>query len=198
VLHQIEASKPTNTGRLVSKMLRGSSCRIRGERGVQMDTSDFREPSRRTLVLFPSPEAQVLSSDYLAPDDRPIRLIVPDATWKQASRLSRKPELAHAVHVTLGAVKASTYRLRRHARAEALSTYEAVTEALCIIEGEHVRQPLENVFRVFVDRTLWSRGEMPASEVFGGISQAALQWKNSSNLPRRTAGSQTEPGGDIE
>jgi len=61
-------------------------------------------------------------------------------------------------------------------------------EALCTIEGEHLREPLERVFRIFVDRTLWSRGELKANEVAGGISAEVAQWKNSSQQVARPRG----------
>lgn len=183
VLHPIEQRKPTNTGHLLEMMLEGAECRVRGERGETLDAHDFNEPSRRTLLLFPSDDARELSPELLAEDPRPIRLIVPDATWKQASRISRKvEELREAERVVLSPGQVSQYQLRRSIKPGALCTYEAVTEALCVIEGQEVRAPLEELFRIFVDRTLWSRGDLKVNEVTGGITDAVTQWKHSGAL----------------
>jgi hypothetical protein len=38
-----------------------------------------------------------------------------------------------------------------------------------LLEGEHVRRALELVFRAMVERTLWSRGQVPTAQVTGGI-----------------------------
>lgn len=203
VLHPMERLKPTNTGHLLEMMLDGAECRVRGERGESLDTHDFNEPSRRTLLLFPSDDARVLDAELLAEDPRPIRLIVPDATWKQASRISRKvEELKLAERAVLPAGLVSQYQLRRQINPGALSTYEAVTEALCAIEGEALRAPLERLFRIFVDRTLWSRGDMKASEVTGGITDAVAQWKcggvpSARGDRRREAAAAASSGGEL-
>jgi DTW domain-containing protein len=189
VLHKMEQWKTTNTGFLMSKTLSACELRVRGEREQTLDTADLTEPSRRTLVLFPSDEARVLSQELLAEDSRPVRLVVPDATWQQARRIVRRVDaLNNAEKVVLPKTRPSAYKLRKHAREGGLCTYEAITEALCIIEGEHVRPPLERLFRIFVDRTLFSRGDLKAADVEGGISAAALQWKgaySSGILPLR-------------
>ncbi len=197
VLHKMEEVKPTNTGHLLAMILQNAQCRVRGERGQALDTHDFEDPARRTLLLFPTEDARVLSSELLAEDPRPVRLIVPDATWKQASRLARKVDaLKSAERVVLPPGQVSQYRLRRHARPDALCTYEAVVEALCIIDDPALREPLEQLFRVFVDRTLWSRGELKASEVTGGITTEVAQWKNCSPLGARGAARSARHGAD--
>jgi len=189
VLHKMEQFKTTNTGHLLAMTLQGAECRVRAEREHDLDTSDFNEPSRRTLVLFPSDDARVITSELLAEDDRPVRLIVPDATWKQARRIFRKVDaLKQAERVLLPPTNVSNYRLRKHARVGGLCTYEAITEALCVIEGEQLREPLERLFTLFVERTLWSRGDLKAKDVSGGISDEALHWKGSASaglLPLR-------------
>ncbi len=180
VLHKMEQWKTTNTGHLMSRVLTGCECRVRGEQEQALDTRDFDDPTRRTWVLFPCEEARVIDAALVASDPRPVRLVVPDATWQQARRIVRRVDaLQRAPKVTLPQLAASRYRLRKHGREGGLCTYEAITEALCLIEGEALREPLERILRVFVERTLWSRGEIKASEVEGGISDEALQWKGS-------------------
>lgn len=172
VVHKIEQAKTSNTAQLLVRAVSGAECRLRGELDEPLDTSDFNDPTHRSLLLYPGDQARVLTRELLAEDARPIRLIVPDATWKQARRMYRRITAEHPLEcIVLGAGQVSAYRLRRNAREGGLCTYEAIQEALCVIEGEHLRAPLESLFRTFVERTLWARGMVMASEVTGGIGE---------------------------
>jgi hypothetical protein len=51
---------------------------------------------------------------------------------------------------------------------------EAIARALGVVEGAAVREALERVFRVMVDRLLWLRGSLPSAQVRGGIPERAL------------------------
>jgi hypothetical protein len=44
--------------------------------------------------------------------------------------------------------------------------------ALGILEGPRVQEQLEQVFRLMVDRTLWSRGQLAGVDVSGGLPEA--------------------------
>jgi DTW domain-containing protein YfiP len=79
------------------------------------------------------------------------------------------PGLRELPCVSLPAGERSMYRLRAEAHAAGLSTIEAIARALGLLEGEHVRRALELVFRAMVERTLWSRGQVPTAQVTGGI-----------------------------
>jgi hypothetical protein len=46
---------------------------------------------------------------------------------------------------------------------------------MAILEGEDVRRTLESVFRSMVERTLWTRGELAAGDVCGGIPEGAMR-----------------------
>jgi hypothetical protein len=71
--------------------------------------------------------------------------------------------------VSLPAAEPSEYRLRFEPQPGGLATMEAIARALGILEGAPVQRALEQLFRVVVDRTLWSRGALPAAAVTGGI-----------------------------
>lgn len=173
VVHKIEDSKPTNTAQLIARALTGAECRLHGVRDEQFDDSDFDDTTHRPLMLFPGDDARILNREFIAEDSRPIRLLVPDGTWRQARRIYRRITEKHRVEcVALEPGLVSTYRLRRNEREGELCTYEAIKEAICVIEGEHLREPLESLFRIFVERTLWARGTLNASEVTGGVGDA--------------------------
>jgi DTW domain-containing protein YfiP len=127
------------------------------------------------LLLFPFEGALDLRTFAgVAGEARPITLVVPDGTWRQASKVrNRVPGLRDVPCVTLPMDAPSKYRLRAEAHGTGLATIEAIARAMGILEGLHVRRALEHVFHAMVERTLWSRGELDDHEVTGGIPEGA-------------------------
>jgi DTW domain-containing protein YfiP len=166
--HRKEAYKPTNTGRLVTLTLANSDIRVFGARDEELEVADLVDPARRALLLFPSADSQLLAHD--ASDPRPVTLIVPDADWRRAQKLAtREEKLAGIPRVHLPSGPPSNYRLRRHSDPRYLATFEAVARALGILEGPEIEAQLEAVFRMMVDRVLWSRGQITAEAMSGGL-----------------------------
>lgn len=155
--HRKETHKTTNTGRLVPLMLAGSEIRTFGEHDDLLDAASLVDPARHTLLLYPSADSRLLSRADGA--DKPVTLIVPDANWRRAFKLtSREPALAGLPRVHLPAGAPSRYTLRRHSDPRFLATFEAVARALGILDGPEIEARLERVFALMVDRTLRSRG----------------------------------------
>jgi DTW domain-containing protein YfiP len=174
-MHLRETHLTTNTAKLARIALQGSEIRIRGEKGKPMSDEGLVRPDRQSLYLFPSPEAATLTPDLIASYGKPITLIVPDGSWRQAKKVAkREPALASIPHVKLPPGALSTYRLRREPNAESVSTFEAIARALGILEGPEVQQKLEYLFDVMVERLLWSRGVLPKEECRYPIPQAAI------------------------
>nr|WP_314484403.1 DTW domain-containing protein [uncultured Pseudomonas sp.] len=130
--HPSEASHALNTARLAALGLVNAQLHV-GE--VFEDLAKWLAvPGYRPMVLFPGEGAQVLGP-YTQADDTPLLLIVPDGTWRKARKLLYlNPLLANLPKVTLGAVTPSRYRLRKAPEAGALSTIEAVVQALNVLE----------------------------------------------------------------
>ncbi|MCQ4299630.1 DTW domain-containing protein [Pseudomonas songnenensis] len=125
--HASEASHALNTARLAVLGLRNAQLRV-GENFTDESSGDV--PS---YLLFPGEEAVPLST--LAGADRPIRLIVPDGTWRKARKILHiNPWLAALPRVALPEGLASRYRLRKAPMPGALSTIEAIVTALNILE----------------------------------------------------------------
>lgn len=146
--HRIERTRSTNTGRLVARLLEGAEIRVRGEMQAQARPA---LPEGRRLVLFPSPEARVLSRE----DGRgePVVLLVPDGSWNQARRaFHRDLDAQGAEAVTLPEGAPSRYGLRRAPREGTLSTLEAVARALGLLEGEAIERQMMAAFDVWVER----------------------------------------------
>ncbi len=114
----------------------------------------LRKPLPRELLDVP---VVVLDRNGEPADDtaRLTGVIVLDGTWSQAKALWwRNPWMLKLQRVVLHPKEPSIYgRLRREPRREALSTLEAVAEALVANgEPESVRAELRKVFRTMVQR----------------------------------------------
>jgi DTW domain-containing protein YfiP len=124
--------------------------------------------------LFPGEGATPLVE--FVGSSKAVSLIVPDGTWRQASKVQhRVPCLANVPLVSLPKGPASKYRLRHETRDDGLATMEAIARALGVLEGQATQEALEHVFCMMVDRALWARGELATRLVTGGIPDGALR-----------------------
>jgi len=162
-IHRIEDRKPTNTGRLAVECLANSEVLVRGF--PSEPTPAFVPPSGTVpVLLFPHPEARPLTE--LAGSPSAVTLIVPDGSWRQASKVrQRVPGLRDVACVSLPKEADSRYQLRREANDTGLATMEAIARALGILEGIDVRIALERVFTAMVERTLVSRGTLGVANI---------------------------------
>jgi len=160
VLHHAETQKPSNTGRLALKCLPNSGAVIRGVPDQLTAVPAWAEHGD-PVVLFPHPDARPLVDFCGGP--RPVTLIVPDGTWRQAQRMRRRVAgLSDVPCAFITREAPSEYRLRRTPDARRLSTMEAIAEALGLLEGAEgpaARELLLGIFQVMVDRSL--RGRAP-------------------------------------
>lgn len=159
VMHRREYKKTTNTGVLALRTLSNSALAIWGEPSDPPDPALFDDGERRALVLTPSDDAELLTPAVAAADPRPVTLIVPDGTWRQANKMPRRvPALAALPRVRLAGGPPTRYRLREETHPWGLATFEAIARALGVLEGPPVRQTLEAAFERMVEATLATRG----------------------------------------
>lgn len=153
--HPSEVRHALNTARLAALGLRNAELRV-GE--VFEDMAQWLEvPGYRTGLLFPGEGAEVLQG-YVA-DERPWLLVVPDGTWRKARKLLHlNPLLAALPRVTLGAVQPSRYRVRKAPQEGALSTVEAVTQALNVLEAPVVFDELLRPFDALIEGQIAAMG----------------------------------------
>lgn len=174
LVHHREAQKPTNTGQLAARCLVSSTLTVVGARGSSPALPPI-GPAEQAVVLFPGDDAVPITR--YADLDTPIVLIVPDGTWRQASKQRRHfPGLAGVPCVSLPEASAAAYRLRTEHRAEGLATVVAIARALRILEGEAgpaIEAAMLAVFRTMVERTLWLRGALPDAGLSDGVPAAA-------------------------
>jgi DTW domain-containing protein YfiP len=161
LIHKREINRTTNTGRLATLALKNSTLIIRGRPDEPLIKEDVLPPGYQSILLYPFDEAQVLENsvfDSASVGTGKINLIVPDGNWRQASKVGKREKmLADIPRVRLPYTKASEYFLRHEPNAEGLATLEAIARALGLIEGAHIQDQLEKLFRLMVSRTLESR-----------------------------------------
>jgi DTW domain-containing protein YfiP len=192
VIHRYEDRKPTNTGRLAASCLAGSRVIVRGHEDAA-DRGDTLQASVGSgtvpLLLFPHDDARDLRDVVAAHAGAAFTLIVPDGTWRQASKVRQRVRGLEGVpSVTLPSRprEPSRYRLRTESRDGGLATMEAIARAFGILESPEVETALLRVFACMVERTLWARGEIDASAVTGGVPVGAERHDPSSGaLPCR-------------
>jgi DTW domain-containing protein YfiP len=155
ILHEQEDRKTSNTGRLATRCLPNSEIVVRGGFDRATPAPSWTEHGDPVL-LFPHPDARPLQ--FWRDHPRPVTLIVPDGTWRQAQRVRRRIAGLETVPCAIVARDApSAYRLRHTWDPRRLSTLEAIAEALAVLEGSEgasVRQTLLEIFQVMVERSL--------------------------------------------
>jgi DTW domain-containing protein YfiP len=150
--HPRERDKAIGTARIAAQGLPEAQIVV----GIDFANDDarvhaaLRDPERPAVLLYPGPGARDLASD---PPSGPVTLVVVDGTWHQARALLRNnPWLAELPRYAFAPAQPSEYRIRREPRAEYVSTVEAVTTALGLLERDHARvAPLLAPFRAMVD-----------------------------------------------
>ena len=174
-MHFRELKLPTNTAQLAKLALSNFELRVRGLQNQPMNDEGLLSEDYQTLVLFPAETAIELNAEYLATIKKPVHLVVPDGNWRQASKMAQRvPALRGVAQVKVPLAEKSEYRLRHEHRDDGLCTFEAIARALGILEGVHVQEPLEEIFRIRIDRTLWSRVILPPNECRGGVPEDAF------------------------
>ena len=100
-----------------------------------------------------------LDESLVALERAPLQLIVPDGTWRQASKMHlRHPELRNVPRLKIGVTGDSTFQMRTQTRPEGMATLQAVAHALGVIEGDSVRRQLMKLYYAKMERILIARG----------------------------------------
>jgi DTW domain-containing protein YfiP len=162
VIHHRELSRRSNTGLLAIRALINSEVRVRGEQRARLDLEDLLTRQYRSFLFYPSADAVELDQALVMREARPIQLLVPDGTWRQARKInSRHPELRDLPRVKISTPKNSIFQLRAQSRPERMATLQAIAEGLGVIEGDRVRAQLMKLYQAKIDRTLKGRGILP-------------------------------------
>jgi DTW domain-containing protein YfiP len=170
VAHVHDLGRTSNTVRLLGLAVRDLAVLPHGDRGGPADPAARLPAGATPVVLCPGHGASPLTPDLVASLPSPPALVVPDGNWRQASRMvKRLPLLDGAVKVSLPDRAFSGSSLRRNPVGHRMSTYEAVAQALGVLEGEAVAGRLLDFYRRATDRMLLVRGKLRLGDVYGGV-----------------------------
>jgi DTW domain-containing protein YfiP len=163
--HPSEVSHALNTARLAALGLNNAEL-IVGEVFEDLPAL-LNRPGYRARLLFPGDDAQPMQAYDDA--DEPLLLVVPDGTWRKARKmLHLNPLLAALPRVTLAEGGVSRYRLRKAPGPGALSTVEAIVQALETLETPATFAPLLKPFEALIEGQIAAMGEETYLKNHGG------------------------------
>jgi len=133
------------------------------------------------FVLFPGPNA-VDAAELARTAHEPATLIVIDGTWAQARKLIKlNPALSALPQIGFNTQATSGYQIRKQPAAHCLSTIEALTEVLGILEGDsEAYQALKKPFAAMVQ-----------TQVHHSTNTRAIRGRRKRRQPRPTPGVNT-------
>jgi len=154
--HPSEVNHALNTARLAALGLNNAQLMV-GEVFEDLP-SLLNVPGYQARLLFPADDAQPLRA--YASSDAPLLLVVPDGTWRKARKmLHLNPLLAALPRVTLAEGGISRYRLRKAPGPGALSTVEAIVQALQVLEAPTSFEALLKPFEALIDGQIAAMGD---------------------------------------
>lgn len=154
--HPSEAGHALNTARFAALGLLKAELWV-GEVFAELPAR-LADPEVDARLLFPGEEAQVLPAG-LVESLRPLLLVVPDGTWRKARKLLHlNPVLAALPRVTLPEGEPSRYRMRKAPGPGALSTLEAITRALELLEPATGFEALLRPFEALIEGQISAMG----------------------------------------
>ncbi|MBC9000173.1 DTW domain-containing protein [Pseudomonas sp. N40(2020)] len=154
--HPSEVNHALNTARLAALGLTNAEL-IVGEVFEDLPTL-LNRPGYQARLLFPADDAQPVQA--YGESEQPLLLVVPDGTWRKARKmLHLNPLLAALPRVTLAEGGVSRYRLRKAPGPGALSTLEAIVQALQTLEAPVSFEPLLRPFEALIDGQIAAMGE---------------------------------------
>ena len=155
--HPSEVNHALNTARLAALGLTNAELRV-GEVFEDLATL-LNPPGYRARLLFPGEGAQLITAHAPPGDDLPLLLVVPDGTWRKARKLLHlNPLLAQLPRITLPEGAVSRYRLRKAPGPGALSTLEAIVQALEVLEPATSFAPLLRPFEALIEGQIKAMG----------------------------------------
>ncbi len=155
--HPSEATHALNTARLAALGLTNAELRV-GEVFDDLPAL-LDQPGYRPCLLFPGEGARTLERSAGVETELPSLLVVPDGTWRKARKLLYlNPALAALSRVMLPAEQPSRYRLRKAPQPGALSTIEAITQALNLLEAPACFDELLRPFEALIEGQIEAMG----------------------------------------
>ena len=165
--HSSELLRQSNTGRLVEKMVSPSEIVSWGAENTPFNDAVLKKPETNYLVLYPRSDCRILEPrDIHGDQGKETCLILLDATWAQARRMSRRiPGIEELPFLSLPQEETPAWKLRRSPSRGYCCTLEAAYRALSIIEGEDFARPLLLSLQLVMAKSLHMRGKLTRQEM---------------------------------
>ena len=145
--HSSEKGKEKATVDLISRSL--SNCKVLD--GELFESLDVLRPDFVNILVYPSNNSKVLQIENIQ-NSKDIHFIFLDGTWKKAFKIYQINHFLHELKtIELELNSESPYSDIRKQKKDGLSTYEAVYEALSLIEPKIRDSNLEKNFHLFLN-----------------------------------------------
>lgn len=155
--HPSEVKHALNTARLAALGLENAELLV-GEVFESLPAL-LQRPGYQSCLLFPGESAQPVAQFAEQHGTMPLQLVVPDGSWRKARKILHvNPLLAALPRVLLPDGLQSRYRLRKAPMPGALSTIEAIVEALNRIEAPASFDPLLKPFEALIEGQITAMG----------------------------------------
>lgn len=168
VRHWKEALKPTNTARLLAKVVEPCTLEALGRPDAPWRAERLGAAGERRLVLFPGPESTMVERAQLAAWlSAPLCFVLLDGSWRQAARMVRRAAgIAELPRVMLPAGPPSRWPIRRAARLDQLCTFETVVRLATLLPDHAAATELERAYQLILaaqtdQRSGFARGANP-------------------------------------
>jgi len=176
LIHRLERGKPSSTGMLVGRTVRGARCHTYQRVSRYFPAMGLPpaalEPDRELWILHPAgeslPRAPAAGGESGGPG---IQVLLLDGTWRQAGDILRTVEgVGRCVRLPESAAALSRYWLRDQPAPGHLSTAEALVSVLTAVGEPEAARRLRLHFELHVFATLLSRGKREMAERYLGHS----------------------------
>ncbi|MCB9060083.1 MAG: DTW domain-containing protein [Halobacteriovoraceae bacterium] len=156
IMHRRERFLTSNTVNLAKLSLDNVEVHIHGHEDQQIEVKNLISENYENVYLFPDEESIKLD-EFIANCEKPVNIIVPDGSWRQARKIKRRLfGSLNLPSVKIDSQK-SNYLLRTSPFEGALCTFEAIMYALKVCESERVFKDLSQNFDLFNNRFYNSR-----------------------------------------
>jgi DTW domain-containing protein YfiP len=159
--HMSETKHPLNTVRIMKKSFKEMTVMV----GEDF-TSDLKlntllcDPEHVCAVLYPDENSKLLNDDMATPK-KITHLILIDGTWRKAKKIFLLSKNLHTLPtLRLDPVEQSDYRIRKAPSESSLSTLEASTEALKVLEPTLDTSAVTNSFKKMIDYQIEKMGRV--------------------------------------
>ena len=157
IQHSLDARKPSNTGNL----LRGiTDCELIRYGKLEDQPINMEEIEKlNAFVLYPFQDSILLTKDIWKEGETPT-IIIPDGTWKQASRLASRLRGHCRGFLRFPENYVTNYKLRDSREEFKLCTCESARNVCGILGDTKSEQAIDKIFKLFVNRNLKNRGKI--------------------------------------